>query len=346
MSNARSFCISTMRSASAIVTFLFCLLTINGAFAASEIEENEKVTAAVQDAFLKDRFAELNEVSRSYRVKKSRTPSGLWLLTWFYSGIGSAMVAQTEGREREPAYRELERRTMRWAEKYPDSPTAHIAHSMALIDHAWAYRGERYATAVKPEAWAPFRRYISLARENLEKHKAVAAVDPAWYETMLTIARAENWEREQFESLLTEALSREPLFYQTYFLALEYLLPKWHGSTKEIEEFAQSAVKKTVKDEGRGMYARIYWFASQTEFKNELFTGSFANWPRMKDSFDDIVVKYPDAWNLNNYAKFACLAKDKTQTRNLLKRIGSATIPEAWSPEPLLDQCVVWAKLP
>jgi hypothetical protein len=72
----------------------------------------------------------------------------------------------------------------------------------------------------------------------LELHKAVASVDARWYEEMLTVARAEGWDRPQFESLLKEGLDREPYSYQTYSMALEYLLPKWHGDLIEIENFA------------------------------------------------------------------------------------------------------------
>jgi hypothetical protein len=322
------------------------LLAVKASFASSEIEERMTIVTSVQNAFLQERFTELDQLSRGYRTDKSRTSSGLWRLSIFYGGLDTAMDAQTEGMERETAFRELERRTAKWAQKSPDSPAAHIAHSLALIDHAWAYRGNGYADTVKPESWAPFQRYIAMARENLEAHKLVAAVDPRWYSTMLTIARAENWNRRQFDSLLAEAFDREPLFYPTYFAALEYLLPKWHGGKNKIENFAQSAVRRTSKEEGRGMYARIYWFAAQTQFQNELFADSFANWPRMKEGFNDVVAKYPDAWNLNNYAKFAYLAKDKPQTRELLKRIGSEVVPEAWTPQTLQAECEEWARRP
>ena len=214
---------------------------------------------------------------------------------------------------------------------------------MVLIEHAWAYRGGGYANTVKPEAWPLFEKYISLARQNLEAHKTVGAADPRWYETMLTVARAESWERHEFNSLLKEALDREPSFYQTYFMALEYLLPKWHGGTWEIEEFARDAVQRTSKQEGRGMYARIYWYASQTQYENELFSESFAEWPRMKEGFEDVIARYPDAWNLNNYAKFACLAHDKQKVRALLKRIGSDIVGPAWRSPSLLQQCSHWA---
>jgi hypothetical protein len=321
----------------------FSLLSVAQSSATTEMQERATISASTQKAFFREDFSQMEEVSRVYRAEKSRTSSGIWKLTLFYAGIATAIDIQTREKEREAAFHELESKTMKWAQKYPSSPAAHIAHSMVLIEHGWAFRGVGYASTVKPEAWAPFRRYIAMARENLDLHKSVAAIDPRWYETMLTVARAEGWDRDQFESLLNEALDREPLFYQTYFLALEYLLPKWHGGTSEIEAFAQDAVKRTSSQEGQGMYARIYWFASQTQFQNDIFTSSLAVWSRMKDGFEDVIARYPDAWNLNNYAKFACLAQDKPKTRELLMRIESMVEPKVWYPQSLQEQCTEWA---
>lgn len=327
-----------------IYLLLFANLALIDQFvAAAELEERAIIQNMAQEAFLREDFSQLEYISNSYRTTKSRTSSGIWKLTVFYAGILSAIKIQVRDQEQESAFNELDGKIKRWVQQYPDSPSAFIAQSMAHIDHAWAYRGGGYASTVKPEAWAPFRKYISLAKQNLVTHKAIADVDPRWYETMLVIARAEGWARDEFDKLLNEALDREPVFYEIYFRALEYLLPKWHGGTKEIEEFAQEAISRTSKQEGRGMYARIYWFASQTQFQNELFTESFVEWPRMKAGFEDVISRYPDAWNLNNYAKFACLTRDKSKARELMKRIESAVVIEAWQPNSLRQQCSDWA---
>jgi len=311
--------------------------------AATEMEDRASIPGEVKRAFLLENFSQLEEWSRLYRTTKSRTASGLWKLTLFYGGIAQATYEATQTPDREAAYQQLEAKLRKWADAYPNSPTAHIIRSDVLLDHAWDIRGGGYASTVPSEAWAPFRQYVAMARENLEAHKAVAAIDPRWYETMLTVARAESWDSARFDKLLNEALDREPLFYQTYFIALEYLLPKWHGSLGKIEAFARAAVNRTSKQEGRSMYARIYWYASQTQFQNDLFTDSLAVWPRMRSGFDDVIARYPDAWNLNNFAKFACLAKDKDKTRELLKRIGTDVVPQAWDPPSLREQCMNWA---
>jgi hypothetical protein len=311
--------------------------------AATELEEREAVHRTVQIALLNSDFRTLEQMSQKFREEKSRTLSGLWKLTLFYAGVDSAAKKFATLQPGSLSFDEFENRTAKWAEQYPGSATARISHSVVLLGHGWAFRGSGYADTVKPEAWAPFRKYVQLARDNLEKYKSVAVHDPRWYETMLEIARLQQWERREFDLLVKEALDREPLFYQTYFQALAYLLPKWHGDIGEIERFAQAAVKRTSKEEGTGMYARIYWYASQTQFDNDLFRDSMAVWPRMKAGFEDVIAKYPDAWNVNNYAKFACLAQDKAKTRELLPRIGSSVVLEAWQPASLLAKCADWA---
>lgn len=321
----------------------FGLLSAPATCAVPEFAERAAISASTRQAFADERFAELNEISQRYRIDKSRTASGLWRLTGFYGAISEEIHSQRDGQEREAAFRALEAKTARWAQQYPASPAAHIAHSMVLIDHGWAYRGEGYAASVDQQSWAPFHHYVAKARRYLEAHKTVAAVDPQWYGTMLTVARAEGWDRSRFDRLLAEALDREPLFYQTYFTALQYLLPKWQGRLGDVEAFAQDAIQRTSKWEGQGIYARIYWVASQTQFKNDLFGDSLASWPRMKAGFDDVIAKYPDAWNLNNYAKFACLARDKETARALLTRMGATIVHDAWTPPLLRTQCAAWA---
>ncbi len=323
------------------ILLAFGLCSIAQVSATDELAERKQIAAAAQQAFASGSFGRLEALSDSYRTEKSRTPSGLWKLTLFYGGLAQAFNGASINLK--GSFESLEAQTAEWAKHYPNSPTAHIAHSIVLLEHGWAIRGGGFASTVKPEAWAPFRQYVAKARENLERHKSVAALDPRWYEIMLKIARAESWDRKQFDSLLNEALDREPSFYPTYFMALEYLLPKWGGDIIQIETFAREAVTRTTKEEGKGMYARIYWFASQKQFQNDLFTQSLAVWPRMREGFEDVVSKYPDAWNFNNYAKFACLAKDKRKTRELLAKIESSLVPEAWQPPSLLKQCTDWS---
>lgn len=328
-----------MRASCALAVLLGSLVVTESVHAASEMEDRARVVATVRQAFLDEKFAELEESAHSYRVSKARTSSGLWLLTLFYGGLREAIREQTSSGPRDTSFEALYSKIGRWEGQFPRSPVAHIMRSMAHIEHAWAYRGSGYVDTVRPEDWAPFNEYLDKARGNLEAYKAISAVDPKWYEEMLVIAKAQGWPQVEFNALLSEALDKEPDFYQTYFMALEYLLPKWHGSSEEIEAFARAAVKRTSASEGWGMYARIYWYASQTEYQNALFHDSSAAWSRMKRGFEDVIARYPDAWNLNNYAKFACVARDGSKTRELMKRIQSDIVEEAWDSPAMRGAC-------
>ena len=96
-----------------------------------------------------------------------------------------------------------------------------------------------------------------------------------------------------------------PDYYPNYFEAVTYYLPKWHGDAYEVERFARHVMKSRDKRTGQMLYARIYWYASQNQFKNAIFLVSVAHWNDMRDGSKAIVADYPDQWNINNYAKFA-----------------------------------------
>jgi hypothetical protein len=332
-----------MRLFCSAILLLVTVFSINTPCAATEIDEREAIAVVVRDAFAHDRFAEITALADRYRVGKSRTGGGLWKLTAVYIGIEQAINNETAGHDFEPLFGAVEHKVQRWIALEPKSPAAQLAYAHALVRHAWRMRGGGYASTVTPDGWKAFRTDVEKTRRYLEKTKAIAAIDPHWYEMMLKVANWQSWDDKRFGAMFDAAIAREPLFYQTWFAAVEYFLPKWQGNTHDVELFAQLAVLKTAATERTGMYARIYWYASQTQFGDDIFHDSLANWPTMKLAFDDVVARYPDAWNYNNYGKFACLARDKKSTNAMLAKIGDQPIAEAWDSPGLIKNCRAWA---
>lgn len=309
---------------------------------ANEIAERKKIEQNVRQLAVAENFAELESMAKSLRTSKARTSSGLWKLTLFHVGLSASFDdEQTDG----PAWSKMEARLKRWQATYPDSATAQLAYADMLINHGWAFRGESYATDVEKKNWKPFHDYIEKARVYLEKQKKTAAIDPYWYQLMEGIAKVQSWPPDKMEKLLDEGLSAEPLFYQLYFGAIDYYIPKWGGSAYAVEKFARKALQRTRSSEGYGMYARIYWYASQAEYDNHLFSESLIDWPIMKKGIDDVLKKYPDAWNLNHFAKFACQAKDKDKTAELISRLKTEVLPEVWESPVNFENCKRWASI-
>jgi len=61
-----------------------------------------------------------------------------------------------------------------------------------------------------------------------------------------------------------------------------------------------------------------------------MFQDGSTDWSRMKAGFEELVSAYPDPWNINNFARFACIAGDWRTMGRLSEKIGEAPIPAAW----------------
>ena len=322
-----------------IAAIAFSLLLSDGALC-DELSERATIRREVGTLIAGEQFSALEALSARYRSAKSRTSSGIWHLTLFYSGVSSAF--HTDRKEQE-FWLKADRSAKRWIVNYPDSPTGHLAYARMLLNHGWNFRGSGYANTVEPQNWKPFHDYVQQARAYLEKNKDVASSDPYWYELMAVIAYAQGWPESEFSRLISEGLQREPAFYQTYFAAIDYYAPKWGGSIEAIEQFAREGLERTRSSEGFAMYARIYWYASQTEFGDRLFSESLVDWTTMKKGIDDVLTRYPDSWNINNFAKFACLSKDKIKTAELMARLNDGPLMSVWGTPLSFQQCKVWA---
>lgn len=322
-----------------IVFFLAALLASANALC-QELDERAAIWKQTLAALEGGDFAALEKQAARFRQERTRTSSGIWKLSLFYAAVGNFF----DTNERGDAYWSDRGKTVdNWVKAYPTSPTARIAYAQWLLNYAWSYRGSTYANSVKPENWAPFHAGTESARAYLEKHKKIAAVDPQWYKTMETVAARQSWPDDKFQALLDEALTRHPQFYEIYFAAVTFYSPKWGGDAMAIETFARMAVERTRAQEGNGLYARIYWYASQAQYDDRLFTESLARWSTMRAGIDDVLKTYPDEWNIQNFAHFACLARDQEKTLELMARIREPAYPNVWEDEDSFQRCRTWA---
>ena len=185
-----------------------------------------------------------------------------------------------------------------------------------------------------------FKQYNEQAREYLLATKEISSQDPHWYSLMLTIEKNLGIEERFFRKTLQEGMERYPHYYETYFSAVIYFLPRWHGSKRHVEEFANTAAEHTRDIEGTGLYSRIYWYAGSYTGRGTLFKDYDVNWEKMKQGFHDIIKKYPSQWNINNFAFFACMAQDRDTTKELLRKV---QVPSAHVWDGLFETCKQFA---
>ena len=111
----------------------------------------------------------------------------------------------------------------------------------------------------------------------------------------------------------------------------------------QVEKLARYAVEKTQATDGRGMYARIYWFAFQMMYGPAAFQLPTMDWETMKVGMEDVLAQHPDAWNTNNFALFACMRGDRKTALSLLRRVGTQPYLAAWDNLESFTACSDWA---
>ena len=223
--------------------------------------------------------------------------------------------------------------------KYPDEAFVAMAEARYWAFYAWDARGGGYASSVSDDGWQLFRERMEKAESVLLDTKSYSASIPSWYIVMIKAQSILNHPADEIDKVFLDGVKRYPSYYPIYFEMLNFLLPKWGGSWRTVDNLIQWSVEHTRVKEGMTMYARLYWVADQYS-DVKLFKDTFASWPKMKQGFSDLMARHPKSkWNLNNFAKFACMAGDKQTFLKLRKQIGEGVLDAAWPQNTSLDLC-------
>lgn len=307
---------------------------------ADEMAERDEIDRTVKRLLANQDFAELEKIATSFLNDRARTSSGLWKIGLYDGAILDAFHCQCTD---EQFWNRAEENTKAWIRQYPESLNAHLAYAHMLLERAWSIRGWGYVNTVDPANWKPFQEYVEKTRAYLMEHKEIGISDPRWNYLIVDIANLQQIPETEYKALIGTALDRHPDYYPMYFNIMLHYEPKWGGSAEAIEKFARESVARSRSSEGEGMYARIYWYASQSLYGNNLFQSSSVDWLEMKQGIDDVLKAFPDQWNINNFAKFACFARDREKTKELIDQMSGDPIPDAWGEDTNFENCKAWA---
>jgi len=225
--------------------------------------------------------------------------------------------------------------------EFPHSAFVVTAEAEYWMEYAWNARGGGYASSVTQEGWKLFHDRMENAEKVLLDTKSYSAQFPTWYQQMIEVQAALGRPAEEQDKTFFEGVQKFKTFYPIYFTRLNFLTPQWGGSFEEIDKMVNWSVQNTQEIDGKSMYARMYWALYPTLLKDvELFKDTRASWPKMKDGFEDLMTRHPRSkWNLNNFAKFACMANDKKTFLELRRKIGKDVIDAAWFGNTPIDLC-------
>ena len=318
---------------------------------AAEMESRDALIRAVSQLVENGGVDALDSLGVEFRDGEVRTRSGAWKLTLFYNAIED--VAARAGSDPQLARRLLET-IAAWRQAYPDHTAPVLAEAIAVTRLTIA-RGN--APSFQPVSLIPASLIpVSLIEDDdgqlvlralllqLETHRAELSVDPHAFVVTANVALATGAAPGTVAEIINSGIARHPGYYALYFTAMDQLLKYEQPGPDKINAIAEKASEATRVEEGFSLYARLMWHATSQTFGPRMIASPKVDWQRMRLGIGDVLDRYPDPWNVNNFAYLACLAGDREVTVELLAQVGGEPIGEAWHNLAVYQRCVDWAK--
>ncbi|MFL6657786.1 MAG: hypothetical protein ACJ8GW_06935 [Massilia sp.] len=334
-----------MKTASSLLAHLMGALlafSLSGAaFACPNAAHKERVVrdpSSVAGMLYAGNFKALDAAVIHHRRADATMPDGRPTLPGFYVELTHTADGNCEASLDEAPWKELRARLEQWRSHTRDRSAPALALAILDVSEGWKARGGGFAGTVSEEGNARFQARVARGRAALEKLRAVAKIDPSWYDAMLDVGLAQGWDKEHYALLLDQAIGAYPYYFPLYFTATRYYTEKWHGSPGDMDALIEKAVAATRARQGQTMYARLHWLLDdQSSFPKNV------DWPRMKTGFDDMLKDFPDNWNRNNYAHFACYANDAVAFKSQADYVKTNYIPAVWGNRRSFDICQQFA---
>lgn len=325
--------------AAAVFTVL-CSVPAAAEPAAEELKARREIGRMTQAPYHGKRFVEIEQMAEGFRVSKARTPSGVWQLTVFYAEL-EFLYGECCVRDHPKGYGW--ERLDQWLAEFPESPTAHIMKAYALRSLALTHDPKKYTGQLPHSGWQPDIAFMAEARKVLEAAKPFASRDPHYYTVLIEVMRASGASLDDILLVHDEAATREPLYYQTSFVALRHLMTATGFNEKMVTAFANTVHERTKALEGESAYARLFWSAYEHNYGLRLFASAPVDWNRMKAGMTRVLADYPVAWNGEHFALFACLRGDRALAGEMFRRFPGPAVKEVWPLPAVHESCQTWA---
>jgi len=182
-----------------------------------------------------------------------------------------------------------------WCDKQADSHIPWLVRGVFLTGYAWHFRGPGWARDVAQDAWPKFEAMLHRARADLEKSYQLNPNDPNSSCHLLIVARGLGLSRDKMERYFQNATSASPFHYGSRYQKLNYLMPKWHGTQQEVNDFAAECMRSS----GEHPFMGLVMIASLEEShhrspQNTNYLGKDDIWPTVGKLYANYFNKYPD----------------------------------------------------
>ena len=233
-----------------------------------------------------------------------------------------------------------------WCSENPKSHIPWLVRGAFYVDYAWHIRGGGWAKDVQKEAWQKFHALLEEARANLEESYRLNPSDPNSSCYLLIVARGLSYPREKMEEYFRNAISASLWHFGAHCHKLYYLMPKWHGTPKEMYDFTMQCLKFADEHPYMGLVAVVALNEiHDRSSEKENYLGRNDVWPIVERVYNNFFEKYPENIRRRfNYAYHAYKAKKYDVATKQFEIIGDRWIGNSpWKSLELFNNCRAYA---
>lgn len=302
----------------------------------TSVRRAPRITSETEERILRTRWralfdshswVKLDSLADRLRSQRLRFQGGGWQLHVLYT-ILSTVDSQSET---DTAWNAQIAALQEWVRHSPSSPTPSIALADTYLNFAWKARGNDFADTVAQENWKLFTGRMQKAREALDQAERLSRSDPEWYNAMLVVTSAQDWNRAKADALVDEALRREPGYFYIVRVQADNLLPKWYGNSGDTEQFVAKVADRIGGAEGDATYFFVAEYILTEAEKCLRCSPPTMSWARIRQGYAAIEHLFgTNNFEQNAYAFLAVHAGDAETARRAFERIGDNWNPDVW----------------
>jgi hypothetical protein len=165
-----------------------------------------------------------------------------------------------------------------WLDAAPGDPNAWCVHADAMVLLAWELRSSAWAEDLLPEQVAGFLRVLRQVPAACARATSLAPGLATPWITLMACAQGLGWENGRFHEVWAGVVGRAPQSVAAHRRALQYWLPRWHGSAELaagfVAEMTRHAVPGSLLSGVRLEHLFLERVPSQGEQRSAYFRGA------------------------------------------------------------------------